>query len=409
VARLLEDQALAVLSEAGIAVPRWDVAGSEPEAAEALERLGGDVILKALVPIGGRGKAGLVRRASDPSEARAVARDLLGRRLNGFPVQRLLVMEHVSIAEELFVSFTFDSECGGPVVVFSRGGGVEVERRVRDGAASLIRRPVDIWRGLQPFDARDIAVEAGFRGDVVVQLGEVLPRLYGVFRAQDACLVEINPLAMTDGRVCPVAAVIDVDDLALFRHPELSAIVTDEAGTGLRPFTPLERRMREIDRADPDVGALRFVEFPDGDIGCLVTSGGASLTALGQLVTLGGRPANAFDITPGPNEEKIYLATRALLERGVRGVIAGGNVKNFTRVDTHVRAIVRAVRDAGVDPRRFPVVLRFAGPGIEAAREVARTVPGLELYEDDVSLEDAATRILELTRQEGRDEHPRPR
>lgn len=405
-ARLLEDQALAALSESGIAVPRWDIAGSEHEAADALERLGGDVVFKALVPIGGRGKAGLVRQASDQDEARVVARDLLGRHLGDFPVRRLLVMQRLDIAEELFVSFTFDSECGGPVVVFSRGGGVDVERRVR-GGAGLIRQPVDIWRGLQPFDARDIAVEAGFQGDVVVQLGEVLPRLYRVFRARDACLVEINPLAVTpDGRVCPVAAVIDVDDLALFRHPELSAALSDEAGNGLRPFTPLEQRMREIDRADPDVGALRFVEFPDGDIGCLVTSGGASLTALGELVALGGRPANAFDITPGPNEEKIYVSTRALLERGLCGLIAGGNVKNFTRVDIHVRAIVRAVRDAGVDPRRFPVVLRFAGPGIEAAREAARTLPGLELYEDDVSLEDAARRIVELTRQTIADEHP---
>jgi len=245
-----------------------------------------------------------------------------------------------------------------------------------------------------------VAVDAGVHGDLVPKLGDLLARLYQAFRSCDARLVEINPLAVTrGGDVRPAAAVIDLDDQALFRQPELAARLGDDEGTGLRPFTPLERRIREIDRADPHTGAIRFLEFPDGDIGFMVTSGGAALTALGQLVALNGRPANAFDITAGQNEEKMYLTTRALLERpGLRGLIAGGNVKNFTRVDLQVRGIVRALRDAGVDPRRFPVILRFAGPGIEAAREVVRTLPGVELYEDETSLEDAVRRVVERTR-----------
>ncbi|HEY8370197.1 MAG TPA: ATP citrate lyase citrate-binding domain-containing protein, partial [Thermodesulfobacteriota bacterium] len=228
--------------------------------------------------------------------------------------------------------------------------------------------------------------------------------LYAVFRSVEARLLELNPLAVTaDGALLPAAAVLDLDEQALFRHPEIAHRVTDEEGTGQRPFTPLERRVREIDRALPDGGAMRFLEFPDGDIACMITSGGAGLAVLGSLVALGGRPATAFDITPGPPgpmEEKLYRVTRAILERpGLRGLLAGGNVKNFTRVDVHVRAIVRALADGGVDARRFPVVLRFAGPGIEAAREAARGVPGLELYEDDTSLEQAVRRILERIRE----------
>jgi succinyl-CoA synthetase beta subunit/citryl-CoA synthetase large subunit len=274
---------------------------------------------------------------------------------------------------------------------------VDVERHAD---AEMYRRPVNVTRGLRSFEGREVAAQAGLRGDVIVQAGRLFERLYRIFRACDARLLEVNPLVVTaDGRLRPASAVIDLDDQALFRHPELVARLSDEAGTGTRPFTPLERRIREIDEAEPQPGGIRFVEFPSGDIAFMVTSGGAALTVLGQLVALGGRPANAFDITPGPNEEKIYLTARALLARpGLRGLIAGGNVKNFTRVDVHVRAIVRALRDAGVDPRRFPVVLRFAGPGIEAARGIAATLPGLELYEDDTSLEASVRRIIELTR-----------
>jgi succinyl-CoA synthetase beta subunit/citryl-CoA synthetase large subunit len=398
-ARLLEHDALAILAHARVRLPRWEVAASVSEAGDAADRLGRAVVLKALVPVGGRGKAGAVGSAADAAEARKVAAELLGRSVAGYPVTRVLLMERLDIAEEHFVSITFDPACRGPVLLYSRAGGVDVERHAGE-ASALVRRPLRITRRFQEFEAREVALEAGVRGRAVAQIGELLPRLYDAFRQCDASLVEINPLAVTaSGDVISAAAVIHVDDQALFRHPDLANRLTDEEGTGFRPFTALERRMREIDRADPHNGAMRFLEFPDGDIAFLVTSGGAALTALGQLVALGARPANAFDITAGQNEEKIYQATRALLSRpGLRGLIAGGNVKNFTRVDLQVRGIVRALKDANVDPRRFPVVLRFAGPGIEEAREIAREVPGLELYEDETSLGGAVRRTVDRTR-----------
>jgi succinyl-CoA synthetase beta subunit len=396
--RLLEHDALTILARAGVALPRWEVAASIAGAGDAVARLGGPVILKALVPVGGRGKAGAVRGAGSAAEARAVAADLLGRFVGDYPVQRLLLMERLEIAEEHFVSITFDPACRGPVLLYSRTGGVDVDRHAAQ-ASTLVRWPLKVTRGLDPFEARDIALEAGVHGALIVLVGQLLPRLYEVFRRCDAILVEINPLAITTtSEVVPAAAVIHVDDQALFRQPDLSDRLSDEEGTGFRPFTPLEQRMREIDRADPHNGAMRFLEFPDGDIAFLVTSGGAALTALGQLFALGARPANAFDITAGQNEEKMYQATRALLTRpGLQGLIAGGNVKSFTRVDFQVRAIVRALTDAGVDPRRFPVVLRFAGPGIEEARRIAERLPGLELYEDETSLAMAVRRLVERT------------
>ncbi len=396
--RLLEHDALTILARTGLTLPRWEVACSAPEAGEAAARLGRPVVLKALVPVGGRGKAGAVRTVADAAEARRVAAELLNRSVGDYPVQRLLLMERLEIAEEHFVSITFDPACRGPVLLYSRTGGVDVERHAGE-ASGLVRWPLKITRGLEAFEARDIALEAGVQGGSIVRIGQMLPRLYEAFRRCDASLVEINPLAVTTtGEVMPAAAVIHVDDQALFRHPDLSDRLGDEEGTGFRPFTALERRIREIDRADPHNGAIRFLEFPDGDIAFLVTSGGAALTALGQLVALGARPANAFDITAGQNEEKIYQATRALLTRPrLRGLIAGGNVKNFTRVDLQVRGIVRALTEAGIDPHRFPVVLRFAGPGIEEARKIAGELPGLELYEDETSLAAAVRRVVERT------------
>lgn len=398
-ARLLEHDSLTLLAEASIRVPLWEVAASSAEAGTAAARLGRPVVVKALVPAGGRGKAGAIRFADGPTEAAQAAAGLLSRRVGEFPVRRVLVMERLVIAEEQFASLTFDPAQRGPVLLFSRKGGVDVEREASQAPDGLVRRAVNVTRGFRPFEGREVAAEAGVRGKAVAALGELLAALYRVFRECDARLVEMNPLAVTaGGDLLPAAVVIDLDDQALFRHPELVARLTEEEGTGFRPFTPLERRIREIDRTDPHTGQIRFLEFPEGDIAFMVTSGGAALTALGQLIALGGRPANAFDITAGQNEEKIYLATRALLRRpGLRGLIAGGNVKNFTRVDQQVRGIVRALHDEGVDPRRFPVVLRFAGPGVEEAREIAQSVPGLELYEDETSLEVAVRRIVERT------------
>jgi succinyl-CoA synthetase beta subunit len=400
VARLLEDVSLTLLADARIPVPAWDVAVSAAAAAAVATRLARPVVIKALVPVGGRGKAGGIRFADGPEETAQATAALLANRIGEFPVRRVLVMERLDIAEEQFASLTFDAAQGGPVLLFSRKGGVEVERHAGQGPDGLVRRAINVTRGLRPFEGREVAAEAGVTGRAIGALGDLLERLYRVFRENDARLVEVNPLAVTGGGVLlPAAVVIDLDDQALFRHPELAAKLTEEEGTGFRPFTPLERRIREIDRTDPHTGQIRFLEFPDGDIAFMVTSGGAALTALGQLAAVGGRPANAFDITAGQNEEKIYLTTRALLRRsGVRGLIAGGNVKNFTRVDQMVRGIVRALHDEGMNPRQFPVILRFAGPGIEEAREVVRTAPGLELYEDDTSLEAAVRRIVERTR-----------
>jgi succinyl-CoA synthetase beta subunit len=398
-ARLLEHHTLELLDRAGVAVPRFRVVASAEAAGDACAALGGSVILKALIPVGGRGKAGAIRHAATPDQAAAVARGLLGRAVLNFPVQRLLVSAPLAIAQEIFVAITFDSMSRKPIVLFSAQGGIDVEAILELDPASLIQRPVAPSQGLQPFAAREIAAAAGLRGQTLLAVADVLVRLWQVFCALEAQTLEVNPLALTaDGEVIAPSGLILLDDQASSRHPELESITDPGLTNGWRPLTALERRMCEIDATDPG-SSIRFNEFEDGDIAFMVTGGGAGLLALDAMLRYGGRPATSFDITPGRVEEKMYLATRAILAKpGLKGLLAGGNISNFIPIDVKVRGVVRALRELAVDPATFPVVFRFDGPANEAARRLAAQLAGIEYYDGGTSIEDAVRRIVERTR-----------
>ena len=398
-ARLLEHHALDLLKQVGVPVPPFRVVSTPEAAREAATRLGSPVVLKALIPVGGRGKAGAIRMAQTPGEAFDQAQELLGRTILNFPVRELLVSEEVRIAKEFFVSLTFDSMSRKPVVLFSSLGGIDVETILEKDPEKLVQVPVDICVGLQPFQAREIAESAGLRGRILMETAQVLMGLYRVFRQFDAQTVEVNPLALTDeDRIVAPSAVVVIDDQALFRHPELDGIADPERTNGWRPLTDLERQIRDIDKTDAS-SAIRFKEFEEGDIAFMITGGGSGFLALDLIQRLGGKPATTFDITPGRVEEKMYLATKAILSRpGLKGMIAGGNITNFIPIDVKVRGVVRALKDLKVDPRKFPVVFRYAGPGVEAAKKMASELPGIEFYDAATSLEDAVRRIVELTR-----------
>jgi succinyl-CoA synthetase beta subunit len=252
-----------------------------------------------------------------------------------------------------------------------------------------------------PFVAREIVEAGGLAGQRLLDVAAVLTRLYQVFRASDAFLVEVNPLAVdAKGVVVAPSAVVTVDDQADFRHPDWAPWVESARSNGWRPLTPLEREMRAIDATDAG-SAIRFneLELADHGIACMITGGGSGFVALDHFRRLGERPATTFDITPGRIEQKMYLAARAILSRpGLRGLVAGGNISNFISVDVRVRGVVRALKELGVDGHRFPVVVRYAGPGAEAARALAAEVPGVEFYDERTSLEEAVERIVARVR-----------
>lgn len=397
-ARLLESDALDLFNQAGITVPKFEVVSNPDEARQAVRDLGGSAILKALIPVGKRGKAGAIRLVETAQDAFAEANELLGNEFLNFRVEQLLVSEVIDIAAEFFVSVTFDSMSRKPVVLFSTLGGIDVEEILEREPDRLVERAVDIGLGLQTFMARDIAGQAGLTGRTLLETAGVLVRLYHVFKEVDGQTVEINPLAVTsDGDVVAPSGLVVIDDQALFRHPELADMVDVSLTNGWRPLTRLEQRMREINAID-DSSSIRFNELGHGDIGFMVTGGGAGFLALDHVLRLGGKPATTFDITPGPVEEKMYLATKAILSKpGLKGLIVGGNISNFIPITVKVKGVMRALRELEVDPRKFPVVFRFAGPGTEESKGLAAEIPGIEYVDASGTLEDAVERIVERT------------
>jgi succinyl-CoA synthetase beta subunit/citryl-CoA synthetase large subunit len=398
-ARLLEHHALDILKRSGISVPSFQVVFSPEEAKEAALRFNGKTVLKPLIPVGGRGKAGAIRTAQTPERASEHARELLGRTILNFAVDALLVSEFIETVKEFFVSLTFDSMSRKPLVLFSSLGGIDVETILEGDPERLIQRPIRLSSGLRPFVAREIAEAAGLKGNELVATADVLVRLYRIFRESDAEIVEVNPLVLTsEGGVVALSAVIVIDNQALFRHPELNGIADPDRTNGWRPLTALERDMRAIDRTDAS-SAIRFNELEEGKVAFMMTGGGAGLLALDCITKLGGEPATTFDITPGRVEEKMYRATKAILSKpGLKGMIAGGNITNFIPIDIKVRGVVRALKELRVNPTEFPVVFRFAGPGVEEARRLAAQLPGIEFFDAASSLEDAVSRIVELTK-----------
>lgn len=402
--RLLENDSLTLLGEGGLPVPRFEVCADAEEAVRASERMGGRVVIKALVPVGKRGKAGAVKFAASVDEARAHADAILGMEVRRFPVKKLIVMEALDIAREIFCSISFDAPGKCPLILLSAEGGVDVEELAEHHPDKLLEWPVNILEGLQAEDALELTRRAGLSGDLAEQAASAVCAMYGVFCAHDCEMIEVNPLAeLADGRVAAAAGVVQLDAQALFRHPELEAKLGVEGGNGWRPFTDLEMRMREIDAIDPHVGAIRFSEL-DGDIGFMVTGGGYGLSSLEALLDEGGRPATTFDITPGRYEEKMRRAVKAVLSKpGIKGLLLAGNVSNFTRVDIKVAGVVRALKEVELDFNTFPVIIRYAGPGVEEARKLIAEVPGVEWCEDEASIEDLAKRIV--ARSYGRDEN----
>lgn len=398
-ARLLEHHALSLLREAEIPVPKFEVVSSPGGGKEAATRLGGPVIVKALIPVGRRGKAGAIKAAQTPEEAELAVRELLGRSILNFPVRELLVSEAIPIAREFFASLTFDSMFRTPRLLFSPSGGVDVESVLAEEPSQLIEQAIDFEAGLTRSQAETIAASTGLKGKPRKKLADALSALYHLFRRYDAETVEINPLVLTnDERAMAASAVVVIDDQALFRHPELADIADPELTNGWRPLTALEKEMRKIDRIDTG-SAIRFNEFDSGDIAFMMTGGGAGFLALDTILRLGGRPATTFDITPGRVEEKMYLATKAILSKpGLKGMIAGGNITNFIPIDIKVRGVMRALKELKIDPTNFPVVFRFAGPGEEVARDLAAELPGIEFYDAATSIEDAVKKIVELTK-----------
>jgi succinyl-CoA synthetase beta subunit len=396
--RLLEDAAKEALRSAGIDVPRGAVVTDAHAAASAAAELagaGGRVAVKALVPAGRRGKAGAVA-VCVAGDAQAAAARMLGADFDGTPIDRLYVEEAVDIAGELYASFAFGPLA--PRLVVSRFGGVDIEAVAHDTPEAIVMRDIDPIDGLRAWHAAAAWEAAGVPSAQVPKLAELTVKLYRAFVASDGLMLELNPIAVGgDGTPRVVGTMLEIDDNALYRHPAWEALAQESAGPGGRALTAGERAVALANRTFPG-GATRYTEL-DGDIGLLVSGGGASLYQHDLILEYGGRPANHTDFSPAPTPDKHVAVLEAIFERpGVRGLLIGCNYLQLARCDLVVEALAIVLRRRAVDPRRFPIVIRLFGPNEAQARAIADEFPGIRYMPRGTTLAQACSAIVEAVR-----------
>jgi succinyl-CoA synthetase beta subunit/citryl-CoA synthetase large subunit len=389
--KLVEDRTKTMLREQGLPVPPGRSAATAQECRQAAADMGGSVAVKALVAAGRRGKAGLVRLADSPEEAAAAAADIIGRDSVEGRVGRVYVEARVQIARELYVSFAFSDRA--PRVVLSCKGGVDIEQVFARAPDAVVQADLDPLRGLPVWEAMDLWAKAGLKGRLLPVAARITERLYAAFVACDAQMLEINPLAIDpDGAPSLVGAMMEIDDDALFRHPDLLEGSSRHSSANMR-----ERSVMEANRAYPG-GDCRYTEL-DGDIGLLVAGGGAGLLQHDLIISMGGRPANHSDMSPAPGTEKLEAVLGAIFTNpGAKSLLVGYNYLQMAPCDHVMKALVNAVATHDVDATKFPIVVRLFGPREAEARALAATIPGVRYLPPGSSLEDGAKAIVAATR-----------
>ena len=341
--RLHEHEAASLFRLAGVPVAPFAVARTPDEAVAALAKVELPVVIKAQVLVGSRGKHGGILTASTESEVREQTAALLGKSVRGFAVESVMVAKAVSIARELYVGATVDAVAGAITVILGTAGGMDVETVAKDRPEALFRKTVVPPAELRGHEARALAREAGFQGDLMVKIADVLVALFRVFRKSDALIAEVNPLVVTpDENVWAVDAVLEVDDSALFRHPEM-------------PKDSLARIEHPIERAAKEIG-VSYVDL-GGDIAIISSGAGlgmATMDVVGQRL----KPANFLETGGGITEELMYKTTALVLRKpGLRGLLInlyGG----INPIHEGAKGVVRVLREKQV---RFPVVAKALG------------------------------------------------
>ncbi len=379
-----EYQAKDLLARFGVPVPQGGLAYSPEQAVYRSSEIGGERwVVKAQVHAGGRGKVGGIVLCEDSNAVWDAADALLGRKLvneqtgeRGRGVYRLFVEEAADIEREVYLGFVLDRQTERVMVVASAAGGMEIEEISRDRPDSLIRVSIEPAVGMQAFQAREIAFALGLDAQLVSRAAAAILGCYEAFRAFDATMVEVNPLAVTrDGRLLALDAKMTFDTNALFRHPEISEL-RDKSQEDSRETAASDR-------------GLNYVGL-DGSIGCIVNGAGLAMATMDMILQAGGRPANFLDIGGGASPDRVTKAFRLVLsDPGVEAILV--NVfAGINRCDWVAEGIVEAIRRT--EPQ-VPVVVRLAGTHVEEGRLIL-SESGLPIVRAN-SLAEAAERIVE--------------
>ncbi len=351
--KLHEYQSKQLFSKYGVPIPKGRVAATASEAKQIAEELGGRVVIKSQVLVGGRGKAGGIKVAKDPNEAETLATHILAMTIKGLPVRKVLVDEAADIAQEIYLGITNDRAAKKPIIMASAAGGVDIEEVAATTPEKIIKIHVDPLLGLRDYQTRDIAAFIDLPRDYWRDFGRIANGLWQAYLANDATLAEINPLVITrDKRLVALDGKMLIDDNALFRHSDLAEM------RDLDEEAPAETEARKY--------GLSFIKL-DGNIGCMVNGAGLAMTSMDILKLFGGEPANFLDIGGGAGAEKVAAAMRIILsDPNVKAVlynIFGG----ITRCDEVARGILAAMEE--VKPK-VPMVVRLVGTNAEEGRQL---------------------------------------
>ncbi len=373
--KLHEYQAKQLLARAGIPIPEGRMATTPEEAEAAARELGGTVVVKAQVHAGGRGKAGGIKVAKSPAEAREHAAAILHMKIKGLRVRKVYVERAAQIARELYLGITLDRDRRRAVVMLSTVGGMDIE----DVAASTPERIARGWPdpvlGLLPYQARALCFEAGVPAEQRNAVTDIAQRLYGVYAKTDAMLVEINPLFIqSDGSVLAGDAKLDLDDNALYRQPEL------RDWKEVSPDEEVEERARAL--------GFSYVQL-DGDVGIIGNGAGLVMGTLDAVKNAGGHAANFLDVGGGAKEAVVKAALEIVLaNKRVKSVlinIFGG----ITRGDEIAKGILSVI---AAHPPSVPLVIRLSGTEAEAGRKLLVGAP----LESRATMDEAANEAVRL-------------
>jgi succinyl-CoA synthetase beta subunit len=390
--RMLEDASKTILKLNGVPTPHhWVISCPDEIIAQHTAK---PCVLKALVPVGKRGKAGAIQFASTIAEAKSKAEQLFKMTVKKYPVEKLLIEEKLDIDEEWYVSISIDRQKQLPVIIATTEGGVEVEDLVRDAPDKIVIQHLDPFLPLYPYQAKEIWRKLGITGKPLIQATAVLCTLYEIFTKYDCYILEVNPLVLTkDEQVMAAASVMGIDDSALYRQPELAGKVESGSERSWRPQTKLEKEMVKVNDADYR-GTARYTEMEGGNIGFMCGGGGGSLLSFDALILLGAKPANYTETGGNPSEEKVYQLTKGILSKqGVEGLFISQNITNNTQIDVMAKGIVKAVQELALDLKIFPIVVRQAGVNDEEGKRIF-VEAGITYFGEERTIEEAAAEMV---------------
>ncbi len=380
---LFEYQGKEQLRKFEVPVPEGRVATTPDEAYEAARGLGGKVVVKAQVQVGGRGKAGGIKLAESPDEAKARAGDILGMDIKGHRVKRVLVERAGEIKSEYYLSFVLDRSKRKFLGMMSAKGGVDIEEVAETDPDAIARVHVDPLLGISDFHARTLVFGSGIDAEARKEAIEIIPKIYRAFVGLDASLVEVNPLVlMGSGRVVALDAKVSLDDSADYRHPSFAELKS-------------AHEVPEQERLAKEKG-LNFIKL-DGDVGIIGNGAGLVMSTLDVVKAAGGEPANFLDVGGGAGAELLSNALEVITsDKAVKSVLVnifGG----ITRCDLVAEGIIDALGRLDV---RVPIVVRLDGTNAEQGRKMLQDAPHPKLIPAETML-GAAEKAVEMANKGG--------